>query len=1546
MKTIRHGNRSGTDVITLAGIILSIALPFQLSAAPSYEIGEIPDQRIWYGLEARLEFEVAATALGEGAVIEMTVTEADSIEGTVAFDSTAGIFAYDPAENDGTSFTVRFTALLGENGVRQDVRITPLPRLPAEAVVFGNDPIGDLPDPADSTYVEVTTNTVDNGSETFWFNTLDREALRSITVTGHTVIFQEGHANDLWNLHNSEDIQDLTIHADTLIIRDALHLPQTAVTIHAREVLFEDQEEKPRASLSTVPRSTNSQPEKQVDGRPGHDAGDLVLFTNHFAAEGDDPRFCLGGGAGERAGQGIQGNDGDSRSVHHSISNGIYKWTWEDDNTIYSHFDGFINTHNGSTTWPTDGTDALPGGAPGPAGDGGLVTSTIDVSSWVQNPGGMEGTRADYVYGGSGGSPRPAYRRYFDTKRQKNFETHYSASGNGWYPVQSAKPVGLSPEPVELTGDLRWISPMAMEKILIHLGHAYQKNHFGYVEEQVQLYVEMIELATESPKWAELDPAWAEDLLQILDELRTMRHRVGSNLDFFGNPAGWVPMLSFEVNKIAFENEISRALNIMYLNYWLGNKATDLASRIDAMTTLRGEIRDQIETDRNDYGNLVDSIPGLEFEAGRIEREINQTKIDIETLKNDLLEKAKRRVLLKKSAVILGGIAQVFPIGQPLVGIAGTIVSGFASADPDQPVGQTLLSSGINAAGFFSKSLATKKANDAKLKAGELDLNDLQNQQNQAIKNKLREMQGPIMDVLGESYNQMANSQSPSSEVEAELQRILADTPEYKEMVKEIKELNKEKQAFAAKLAGTMQQVARLSLAITRNLVTIDTLNREIQADSLAYDPRTASLLEVMNERARERLLKYHYFMARAFEYRMLQPYEGELDLNAVFDEFETLATNDAEGDHVLDPDQFDSLRGVYESQISDITFTILDRYNSNRPSLSAPVRILMRPDFLDTLNAGKTATLNFHDLGLFLPDQENLRIVDLKVIELGVDYIGNKDDIVYADIEFQHTGESLLNRDGEAFLFRHYNEATKQKIEWSTRFDPYYGDLDPVQPAAAEQSLLQALLTTESNAPTTEDLLLYSRPAARADLAVKCQINAHPGANMKITRMRVELVYDFTRKDETIKALRFVETADGIRPPILVTPSDLNGRAHGEGAFERSYDIGTQVSVEVPEVYGHYRFAGWEGSGFSDSSQAVTTIAVSDNVQVRPVYTYAEDCTVAVEGGMGDGTYLEGDTIELEAFVPEGHRFIQWQGGDIADPESPTTHMVVSSDAEVSAITAAIQAVWLENISARTRVGTGSNVLIPGFVIEGVVPKQVLIRAVGPELATFYVGGYLEDPTMTVFTGQTPIATNDDWSAASNAAELAAAAVNVGAFPLSAGSKDAAVLVSLDPGPYTVKVSGVGETVGVSLVEVYDTDSNADGSRLINISGRALVGTGADILIPGFVVEGSSGKSYLIRAVGPTLETLGVTGVLANPTLTVIQDGFEVASNDDWGDVTNLSELTSVSQQVGAFPLNDGSADAAVYLTLDAGRYSIKVSGVGNTTGVALVEIYEVVQP
>lgn len=267
-----------------------------------------------------------------------------------------------------------------------------------------------------------------------------------------------------------------------------------------------------------------------------------------------------------------------------------------------------------------------------------------------------------------------------------------------------------------------------------------------------------------------------------------------------------------------------------------------------------------------------------------------------------------------------------------------------------------------------------------------------------------------------------------------------------------------------------------------------------------------------------------------------------------------------------------------------------------------------------------------------------------------------------------------------------------------------------------------------------------------------------------------------------------------------------------------------------------------------------------------------------------------------------------------------------------------------LVNISTRAQVGTGGAVLIPGFVVSGSGTESLLIRADGPALTQFGVAGALAQPSLSVFdsTGKL-VASNTGWGSNSNPGWIASSAAGVGAFALASGSADSALVATLAPGAYTVQVSGVGNTTGVALAEVYELATSGY-TRLSNISTRAEVGTGANIIIPGFVILGTGTESLLVRADGPSLSQFGVTGVLAEPSLSVTNSaGTLFASNTGWGTNSNSALVASAAASVGAFALTAGSADSAQIVNLSPGAYTMQVSGVGNTTGVALAEVYEV---
>jgi hypothetical protein len=247
-------------------------------------------------------------------------------------------------------------------------------------------------------------------------------------------------------------------------------------------------------------------------------------------------------------------------------------------------------------------------------------------------------------------------------------------------------------------------------------------------------------------------------------------------------------------------------------------------------------------------------------------------------------------------------------------------------------------------------------------------------------------------------------------------------------------------------------------------------------------------------------------------------------------------------------------------------------------------------------------------------------------------------------------------------------------------------------------------------------------------------------------------------------------------------------------------------------------------------------------------------------------------------------------------------------------------------NISTRLRVGTGSDVLIGGFIVQGPGTKRLLIRGIGPSLATAGISAVLADPSLDLHdsTGAT-IATNDNWKDTQQT-DIEA----TGIPPIE--DDESAILTTVFPGAYTAVLSGVKGTTGVGLVEVYDLDGGV--VQPVNISTRGFVETGDNVMIGGFIIGGTQPMMTLVRAIGPSLSSAGITDALGDPALELHNaSGDLLFANDNWKDAQQAAiEATGI-------PPNDDS-ESAILMTLQPGAYTAVVSGNGGT-GVCLVEVY-----
>jgi hypothetical protein len=315
----------------------------------------------------------------------------------------------------------------------------------------------------------------------------------------------------------------------------------------------------------------------------------------------------------------------------------------------------------------------------------------------------------------------------------------------------------------------------------------------------------------------------------------------------------------------------------------------------------------------------------------------------------------------------------------------------------------------------------------------------------------------------------------------------------------------------------------------------------------------------------------------------------------------------------------------------------------------------------------------------------------------------------------------------------------------------------------------------------------------------------------------------------------------------------------------------------------------------------------------------------------MRDGADLPGET--RASLLRSGAAAVD--AGTYAVRVSSPAGATTSPPARVDVTTDAAR---LVNLSCRTSLAPGA-LAIPGFTLAGSGRKTVLVRAVGPGLEAFGVANTLGDPRLQLYRDAALLAANEDWSAA----EVLDAFSRTGAFALRPGSRDAALLATLDaPGAYSVHV-GAASGGGVVLIEVYDADgASPAAARLGNVSIRGHAAAGDAALILGFVSSGRGTRSFLVRGAGPALTAFGVAGAVADARLDVYDNATRVlVSNDDWGWFPQAPQLEQVRTLVGAFPFAPVSRDAAVVVALAPGAYSAIVAGTNGTAGAALAEVY-----
>ena len=503
---------------------------------------------------------------------------------------------------------------------------------------------------------------------------------------------------------------------------------------------------------------------------------------------------------------------------------------------------------------------------------------------------------------------------------------------------------------------------------------------------------------------------------------------------------------------------------------------------------------------------------------------------------------------------------------------------------------------------------------------------------------------------------------------------------------------------------------------------------------------------------------------------------------------------------------------------------------------------------------------------------------------------------------------------------------STQIKLSWSASSDNVGVIAYKIYSSSGTllSTLGNVLSSTRTNAPSST----YSYTVSACDAAGNCSaqsavVTATTPAISDAQPPTVPTALTAVVANSTTVNLRWAASTDNVGVTSYKVYRD-GGLRVTLGNITSYGDVGLKSSV--------YSYAVSACDALQNCSSQSASVSATVTTSPAPVCTLTATPTSITSGTSSTLT---------SSCSPAATSYI-WTGGTCAGttaaicmvtPTGTTTYSVAgvnsggTGSAASASVTVTAPASRLINLSTRGQVQTGDNVMIGGFIIGGSTPKKVLVRAVGPNLANYGVSGVLADPSLQLYSGQTPIASNDDWGSASNVAEIQASTF----APVNA--KESAILSTLNPGAYTAIVTGVSNGTGVGIVEVYELDHPE--IPLINISTRGKVLTGDNVMIGGFIIQGDSAKTVLIRAVGPNLANYGVTGVLANPKLQLYSGQTVVATNDDWGTSTNAADITAT----GLAPAD--AKESAILITLQPGAYTAIVSGADGGSGVGIVEVF-----
>jgi hypothetical protein len=746
-----------------------------------------------------------------------------------------------------------------------------------------------------------------------------------------------------------------------------------------------------------------------------------------------------------------------------------------------------------------------------------------------------------------------------------------------------------------------WLHPNVLSSVVKYAKEAYLRLNSDFTNTTFNEYVKQIEEYKNSVEWTSIGAVEKKEVETAETEMRAILYRIEQNLDYFGNPVAWVPMLSFEINKGVFEQEIESAINVMYLNYWLKKNKENQQSRIEASQQAIGVIETEISDNQKAIETLIKDIDNIQDQTLIIGNAIDTLTKKTESLRSELERKAEKNVTkrarINKTAGILSAIAKITPAVCSFFGPIGTgigsAVGGLAS------MGSNILSksanggNNMNSVTNFIESTSSVFQSDKDFKniaeVVKMLKDTTTKEQPTPTENKpkipsfdeMYVITKPVLESMQNLSKVFLTNTISTEQIQAELNKLMSESKEFTNLLKNADSLNRRKEELIQRLATTFNTINTTITAIQKGVISLDGLKETVFNGSCQQNLRAMQYLDDMERNARERLLKYHYYMAKSYEYRTLEVYPTTLNITTLLEK--TIETNK---DKTLTAEEFKSFKGFYDAALSDVKEAIIQKFNT-RNEYSGKVSVALSKEELETLNSGESITINIVERGFMPAHRENLRIAGFAVETIRTHSEGTHGSVDDFELKLEHSGKSMLRKDGEFYYFNHTNPASNiPSIQWI--FDYRKGLIIENKVSAASTSLISSLLGVNPN-----ETMIYSRPAVWADITISKRALSRDSKTMIIDSLVLLLDYDYVERNDIYRNLdiyargaedvNMLKSSDAtvqsmiLKPYIEISETDITERKKdGRAGIYRTYNQNKTITLTAPEEYGRFQFVNW----------------------------------------------------------------------------------------------------------------------------------------------------------------------------------------------------------------------------------------------------------------------------------------------------------------------------------------------------------------------------------